>query len=71
MARYKIVKEDWFDHEDTTVGYYESLEAAQADLRAIREECADKREPKDKYYLYEVPEDGHDPQSYAQWHGID
>lgn len=44
MAKYKIIKEDWFDHEDSTVGYYDSLEAQKA-LDAIREKQASQPEP--------------------------
>lgn len=71
MAKYKIIKEDWFDHEDTTVGYYDSLVVAQKALDAIREKQASQAEPKDSYYLYEIPQDAHEPMSYAEWLGIE
>lgn len=71
MSKYKIIREDWFDHEDTTEGYYDSLEAAQKALEAIREKQDSKPEPKDRYYLYEIPPDGHEPMSYAEWLGIE
>ena len=35
MAKYKIIREDWFDYEDTTEGYYDSLEEAQKALAEI------------------------------------
>lgn len=71
MAKYKIIKEDWFDHEDSTVGYYDSLEEAQKALYTIREKQASQPEPKDSYSLYEIPQDGHEPMSYAEWLGIE
>ena len=71
MVKYKIIREDWFDHEDTIVGYYDSLEEARKALESIHKSQASITGPKDYYRLYEIPPDGHDPISYAQWHGLD
>lgn len=71
MAKYKIIREDWFDHEDTTEGYYDSLVEAQKALDAKREKQALQSGPKDNYYLYEIPQNGHEPMSYAEWLGIE
>ena len=71
MAKYKIIREDWLSHEDSTEGYYDSLVEAQKALDAIREKQASQSEPKDNYYLYEIPQDGHEPMSYAEWLGIE
>ena len=71
MAKYKIIREDWFSHEDSTEGYYDSLEEARNALDAIRAKQASQPEPKDSYSLYEIPQDGHEPMSYAEWLGIE
>lgn len=71
MAKFKIIREDWFSHEDSTEGYYDSLEEAQKALDAIRAKQASQPEPKDSYSLYEIPQDGHEPMSYAEWLGIE
>ena len=71
MAKYKIIREDWFDHEDTTEGYYDSLEEAQMALEEIHKRQSSVTGPKDIYCLYEIPQDGHEPMSYAEWLGIE
>ena len=71
MAKYKIIREDWFDHEDTTEGYYDSLEEAQKALAEIHKRQESITGPKDIYSLYEIPPDGHEPMSYAEWLGIE
>lgn len=71
MAKYKIIREDWFSHEDSTEGYYDSLEEAQKALSEIHKRQETITGPKDIYSLYEIPPDGHEPMSYAEWLGIE
>lgn len=71
MPKYEIIKTDWFDYEDTTVGTYDSLEEAQKALESYRQIEALSTGNKDHYYLYEVPSDGHSPKSFAEFLGMD